>query len=127
MSAWRQKAIDALPESKKDFEDPNESIYLVFSTMLTAAIQFHKVGDSIRLRKIYGFAEWCFRQKSKDLWNAAGTAFYEHLGDRPETLQEMNLWVKRETFLEIRELIGLRVGRKELQHLDDAYGITAGK
>jgi hypothetical protein len=36
MSVWRQKAIECLPEERKDFEDPESSIYLVFSELLLA-------------------------------------------------------------------------------------------
>jgi hypothetical protein len=45
------------------------------------------------LRKIYGFAEWCFEQKAKDLWNAAGVAFYEHLFDRREYRDQVVPWL----------------------------------
>jgi hypothetical protein len=78
MSAWRQKAIDCLPELKQEFESPETSIYAVFIEMRTALVEFHKSDNKERVRKIYDFAEWCFFQKSKDLWNAAGVSFYEH-------------------------------------------------
>ena len=57
------------------------------------------------LQKIYGYAEWCFRQKAKDLWNAAGVAFYEHLGDTPETRDEMHNWVKPDIFEDVAGLL----------------------
>jgi hypothetical protein len=60
----------------------------------TALVEFHRVSDIIRIKQVYDFAEWCFRQKSKELGNAAGVSFYEHLGDNPETLKEMKRWVK---------------------------------
>ena len=40
----------------------------------------------IRFGRIYEFAEWCFEQRTKDLWNAAGVAFYEHLFDSHHSL-----------------------------------------
>ncbi|MGC4035440.1 MAG: hypothetical protein QM764_05725 [Chitinophagaceae bacterium] len=121
MSAWRKKAIECLPESKKDFEDPDMSIYNVFSELLSAAVDFHKVKNIESLQKIYDFAEWCFRQKSKDLWNAAGISFYEHLGDYPETRQEMRQWVKPDIYKDIRGLLELRLIDKELQQIDKTY------
>jgi hypothetical protein len=125
MSAWRKKAIECLPELRKDFEDPEESIYLVFSAMLSAAIDFHKENNIDRLQKIYDFAEWCLRQKSKDLWNAAGVSFYEHLGDQTETRQDIRRWVKPEIYAEIRELLEVRLSDKEMQQIDSSYrGIT---
>src|ERR1700737_324860 len=121
MSAWRKKAIECLPELRKDFEDPEESIYLVLSAMLSAAIDFHMENNIDRLQKFYDFAEWCFRQKSKDLWNAAGVAFYEHLGDHIETRQDIRRWVKPDIYAEIRGLLELRLTDKELQQIDSNY------
>jgi hypothetical protein len=121
MSVWRKKAIECLPESRKDFEDPEESIYLVFSALLSAAIGFHKTNNFDRLQKIYDFAEWCLRQKDKQLWNAAGVSFYEHLGDQAETRQEMRRWVKPETYTEIRGLLEIRLSEEELQQIDNNY------
>ena len=122
MSVWRQKAIECLPESRKDFEDPQTSIYNIFSELRSATINFHKANNIDRLQKIYDFAEWCFRQKSKELWNAAAVAFYEHLGDYPETRQEMRRWVKSDIYNDIRGLLELRLSNKELQQIDKTYG-----
>ena len=127
MSVWRRKAIECLPELRKDFEDPNESIYLVFSTLHSAAVDFHKANNTARLQKIYDFAEWCFRQKGKDLWNAASVSFYEHLGDRPETLLEMRRWVKLDIYAEIRGLLELRISSAALKQLDKDYGVAVRK
>src|ERR1700752_3685877 len=109
MSTWRQKAIDCLPELRKEFENPTTSIYDVFIELLPATIEAHKNNDINRLRKFYDFAEWCFRQKEKDLWNSAGVSFYEHLGDHEETKNAMPQWVKKDIYNNIRCLLELRV------------------
>jgi hypothetical protein len=121
MSAWRKKAIECLPESRKDFEDPDTSIYLVFSELLSAAIHFHKTNDIDRLQKIYDFAQWCIQQKDKDLWNAAGVSFYEHLGDQAETRKEMRRWVKPEIYAVIRGLLEVRLSTEEMKQIDNNY------
>ena len=118
MSTWRQKAIKCLPEQRKDFQDPQTSIYEVFSELLPAAIEFHKQQNIPRLREIYDFAEWCFRQKSKELWNAAGVSFYEHLGDHEETSREIRQWVKPDIYAEIRELLKWRLSEQEFKKID---------
>lgn len=69
------------PELRRDVERWGCSIYEVFFELLPASREAHKTGDIEALHRIYGFAEWCFEQKAKDLWNAAGVAFYEHLFD----------------------------------------------
>ncbi len=121
MSVWRQKAINCLPESKKDFEQPTTSIYDVFFELLPAVVEAHKRKDIDRLKNIYDFAEWCFRQKDKDLWNSAGVAFYEHLGDYEETKQAIPQWIKYDIYKDIRGLLEARLDRNEIRKLDSYY------
>jgi hypothetical protein len=121
MSTWRRKAISCLPELKKDFEDAETSIYGVFLEMLPALIEAHKQNDTDRLENIYNYAEWCFKQKEEDLWNAAGVAFYEHLGDYEETRNEMPKWVKYEIYKQIRGLLELRIAKDTLLELDKRF------
>ncbi|AYL94667.1 DUF7674 family protein [Mucilaginibacter celer] len=123
MSAWRKRAIACLPELRKEFEDPSTSIYGVFMELLPATVNAHKNNDATQLRRCYEFAAWCFTQKSKDLWNAAAVSFYEHLGDRAETLQGMHLWVSRDIYLEIRGLLKQRLDDVVMKELDKRYGV----
>ena len=121
MSVWRQKAIACLPEFKRDIEQRETSIYEVFSYLLSAVVDSHKNNDVERLRLLYGYAEWCYRQKEKDLWNAAGVAFYEHLGDQIETRECMAQWVKYDIYKEVRGLLELQVDERILQEIDKNY------
>lgn len=124
MSAWRKRAIECLPALKKDFEDPQTSIYGVFMELLQATVASHKSNNVAQLKKNYDFAEWCFRQKSEDLWNAAGVSFYEHLGDKTETLQSIHQWVKQDIYIEIRPLLKERVTDATLKAIDGLYGLN---
>ena len=121
MSVWRRKAIECLPEFSGEFQKQETSIYDVFMRMLPAAVQAHKNKDNLRLQSIYSYAEWCFRQKEKMLWNAAGVAFYEHLGDCEETSQEIAKWVKPGIYKEIRGLLEWRLDSDTLKKLDRSY------
>ena len=80
MSVWKRKAIECLPELQNDFQNPTTSIYSIFSGMIPALVEAHKVNNVKRIKKIYDFAKWCSTQKEKDLWNALGYHF-------------MNIWV----------------------------------
>jgi len=121
MSVWRRKAIDCLPDLKKEFENPGMSIYDVFIEILPAVVKANKEKDILKLEKIYGFAEWCLQQKEKDLWNAAGVSFYGHLGDYEETLNEMPKWLKQNIYVNIRDLLEVRLQKVEIQRLDNLY------
>jgi hypothetical protein len=124
MSVWRRKAIECLPQLKKEFEHPDNSIYNVFSEMLSALVIAYKEQDNEKINRIYGFAEWCLNQKEKDLWNAAGVAFYEHLGDHQETLKEFPKWVKPNIYAQIRGLLELRLEKAEMKKIDKLYGLN---
>jgi hypothetical protein len=83
MANWRRKVIALFPDLRREVQRRDFSIYRVFFDLLPRVRAAHESGDDETLRRIYGFTEWCFVQKAKDLWNAAGVAFYEHVFDGP--------------------------------------------
>lgn len=68
-----------------------------------------------------------FQAKSEDLWNAAGVSFYEHLGDKAETLEAIHLWVRRDIYTEIRPLLEQRLDEATLKAIDGLYDLQNGK
>jgi hypothetical protein len=127
MSAWRKRAIECLPGSKREFENPEASIYTVFMELLPSTVAAHRNNDTSQLKKNYDFAEWCFMQKSEDLWNAAGVSFYEHLSDKTETLQAIHQWVKLDIYIEIKPLLKRRLDDVTLKAIDGLYGLQNSK
>lgn len=122
MSVWRRKAIECLPELRAEFQKPGTSIYGVFVEVFAAAKEAHTVNDVPTLQRIYSFAEWCFRSKEEELWNAAGVSFYEHLVDYEETLAEMPVWVKKDIYDEISVLLKERMPEQALAALGKRFG-----
>ena len=114
MSAWRRKALELFPDLRNEIQQGDTTIYTVFFELLPRCRQAHLAKNTEELKKIYGYAEWCFRHKAKYLWNAAGVAFYEHLGDQPETRDEMHLWVKPDIFEDILGLLQQRMRQDDL-------------
>jgi hypothetical protein len=121
MSVWRRKAIECMPKYRQDFEKKGTSIYEVFFTLLGETVRAHQSNDTAKLKDYYAFAEWCLNQRAKDLWNAAGVFFYEHLADQEETSKAMPLWVKRSIYTRIRGLLVFRIGEDRVQQLDALY------
>lgn len=121
MSAWRKKAIECAPELKKEFEDPELTIYSVFMELLPLTREAHKVNNTDKLKKIYDFAEWCHKQKDKNIWNAVGVSFYEHLADYNETFNEFTYWIKKEIYIDIRNLLNQRIEDVKIKTLDEYY------
>jgi hypothetical protein len=81
MASWRRKAAALFPQLRREIQRREFSIYSLYFELLPLSRAAHESGDAETLRRIYGFAEWCFRQKAKNMWNAAGVAFYEHVFD----------------------------------------------
>ena len=121
MSVWRRKAIEAFPGQRRELEDPECTIYNVFFELLPRCVEAHTVGNTLELKKIYEFAEWCYSQKSHDLWNAVGVAFYEHLGDAEITLREMPKWVKPHIFADIAGLLSARMKPERFERLSQEF------
>lgn len=121
MSVWRRKAIACMPNHRQEFEKKDTSIYEVFFTLLGETVHAHRNNDIAKLKEYYAFAEWCLNQRAKDLWNAAGVAFYEHLADKEETSQAMPIWVKRSIYMRIKELLVFQIGEDRVRQLDALY------
>ncbi|MEP6845642.1 MAG: hypothetical protein ABI861_06550 [Panacibacter sp.] len=119
MSVWLQKAIDCLPELRKEYKLNELTIYTTFSEILHATVEAHKTNDEGRLRKFYDFAAWCFKQKDKSLRNAAGVSFYEHLGDRKETLDAIPKWIEKDIYKDVRALLEISLNETQLKQLDE--------
>jgi len=81
MSKWRRRALELFPDLKSELNSPDYTVYSLYVDLLPAVIEAHRAGNDDRLSAIYGYAAWCARSSAKDLWNAAGVSFYEHLFD----------------------------------------------
>ncbi len=120
MSSWRRKILTLFPTLRFDAQQPNYTIYTAFFDLLPMSRKAHKAGDDETLRRIYGFAEWCFEQPAKDLWNAAGVSFYEHLFDEyPSLWPEIVQWLSPRVVKEVWPLLEWRLKVDELARVQD--------
>lgn len=115
MANWRRKAINLFPDLRYDVQRRDFSIYMLFFQLLPMSRAAHKAGDDETLRRIYGFAEWCFEQKANNMWNAAAVAFYEHLfDDHPSLWPEIVTWLSPRV---IEDVWGLWEWRLSVENL----------
>ena len=126
MSTWRRLALELFPEMRRFIQEKDTSYYWVFMDLLPMVVRAHEAEDTSALRRIYRFAEWCFEQRHRapDLCNAAATAFYEHLVDKPVTLEAIPRWVKPEIFEDMEYEFKRRLDRQgpnRFQELVDRY------
>ncbi|MCA1595908.1 MAG: hypothetical protein LC772_05745 [Chloroflexi bacterium] len=121
ISDWQQKALDLFPDLRPDIEEDDASIYTLFFELLPRCEEAHGRGDIEELKKIYSYAAWCSQQEEKELWNAAGVAFYEHLVDHPLMREQIPLWLSVEIFGKVSGLFEWRLGPEEFTLLKTRY------
>jgi hypothetical protein len=83
MSVWRRRALEIFPDLRLELTSADvDSPYALWrDVLLPKVIRAHSVGDTKMLGRIYGYPAWSIRQPGKDVSNAAGVSFYEHLFD----------------------------------------------
>src|SRR5689334_1534792 len=105
MSAWRKKAIECLPEDKKDLESPDTTIYTVFGYMLGALRTAHLNNEHEKLKKIYTFVAWSLKQKEKDVWMEVGVVCYQPLGEDEVNLVQIHTLVSKDIYVVARDML----------------------
>jgi hypothetical protein len=94
VSVWRRKALETFPELQRALKDRDEvwsadALWMMYLCPLV--LEAHARDDRDLLRRIYGYAAWSSRQPAKEVWNAVGVSFYEHLFDDPQS----DDWIER--------------------------------
>jgi hypothetical protein len=116
MAVWRRKVDDLFPELRADFaEDKPLTLYLVFYTLLPFVREAHRRGDEDALRRVYEFAYWCHRHR--DLENAVGVGFYEHLFDDWSLRREVIPWLSPDVRSDILSLWEYRLESHQMAEL----------
>lgn len=121
MSTWRRKALEQFNDLRIEIQHKNTTIYMLFFELLPRVRTAHANNDIEELNKIYEFAEWCSNQKSENLWNAAGVAFYEHLVDNGITYEAIPYWIKPSIFDDVKALFKNRLSELKYKELVNKY------
>lgn len=103
MDAWRRLAIELFPERCKGywgFNRSHMSLYHIFFELKDDLDQLIRTNDEDEIKKIFQLVNWCFdqRHENRDIWNAAATAFLEHLADTTERAVLIPKWVQPAVF-----------------------------
>lgn len=117
MNTWRNKAKESLPGLRVNVQ--RASLYQVFFDLRNALCKAHKAKDELLLKNIYGFAEWCYRHS--DMWNAAGVAFYEHLGDDDLVRREFPRYVPHSIYRKIEPRLAVSLSSAQLYEIQKVY------
>ena len=121
MSEWRRKAIEMFPDLRPELQRKDYTIYMAFFDLFPRLREAQNRGDKEEMQRIGEFAAWCARQKAKDLWNAAGVSFYEHLAFHEETIQLIPELVPPDVFADVRSLLEGQLGAERYAQLVEEY------
>jgi hypothetical protein len=121
MATWRRRAIELFPELRQDLDLEDYSIYQLFFDLVPRVERAHAEGDEEVLKRAYGFAAWCAAQKTKDLWNAAGVAFYEHVFDRWNQRHSVVPWLSPQVIANSWSLWEMRLNHSQLAELRQLF------
>jgi hypothetical protein len=116
---WRSRAIESFPELHAELVDPDElfSVYALWFELLPLAEEAHRAGDDDPLKRIYGYASWCFEQGG-DLRNAVAVSFYEHLLDERWMRSLALPWLNARVVREVRPLWSERLSIDDMREVD---------
>jgi len=81
------------------------SIYQIFFKLERDLDNHIQSNDQDYLRRIFSLVNWCFdhRETADGIWNAAATAFLEHMADEDERAELIPNWVKPDLFADMRD------------------------
>jgi hypothetical protein len=100
--------------------DEHKTPMLLFFDLMPVFRDAYRSDDQSKLLRIFAFAEWCARHPNKDIWNAAGVAFYEHLFDHGEAPERILPWISAETYADVRGLFAWRLGAQAADNIENA-------
>lgn len=121
MSAWRRRAIETLPDMRREFEDPEMTIYQVLFEMLARVENEADRKDEKEPERIFDYALWCHTNRDREITNAVGVAFYEHLADEPHLRDMIVHRLPPNVFEDCRSLFELRLTPPEFKELCERY------
>ena len=134
MSKWRRLVIELFPEYNKGFwafQRGRMSLTMIFFELKNDLDEKIEIGDSEWIQNVFYFCEWCFKQRMRNpgIWNAAATAFVEHLADDEIRPKLIPIWVKPDMFEDMQyEFMKRREreGKGKAQQLFDEYNKVHG-
>ncbi|MEQ1932077.1 MAG: hypothetical protein ABL957_16310 [Parvularculaceae bacterium] len=111
---WRSLAKALLPSVLESFDrsDPNGGPMRFFFEVLPEFQSALQSNDEPRLVAALEFARWSLAQPEKELWNAAGVAFWELLFDDWKQSARVAAWIPPDVICLVDGLWRFRLGEK---------------
>jgi|SRR6187397_495448 hypothetical protein len=122
MSLWRRRAVETFPDLRRELTSADvDSTYSMWALVLLPLAEEALARDERDLLgRIYGYAAWSMRQPDKDVSNAAGVSFYEHVFDRRQSedwIERVVEWIPDDVVEDVWPLWAERLSPSEVELL----------
>lgn len=114
---WKNKARELLPTLRAVIEH-DWSCHVFLGELLPLVWEAHRAKDADSLRRLYGFARWCFDQPGQFLANAAVVSFYELLFDEWDLRYDIAAWLPPDVVAKARPLWEWRLPGERMTEVD---------
>ena len=121
---WKTKALEMLPALRQVIEH-DWSCHVFLGELVTLVWDAHRARDADGLRRIYGFARWCFDQPGQFLANAAVISFYELVFDEWELRHDIAAWLPADVVARVRPLWEWRLPGPRMTEVDRLVGLAS--
>lgn len=124
MSAWRRKAIKAVPELKHTLENVENPM----QAWIEINLYFEKLNretDNKAIDRILSYARWCLSEQAGKLPSNTSTAvcygFYEHLPIERNNWIYFNKWFTKSEFESLKGIFLYHIGEEKLNELSMVF------
>jgi hypothetical protein len=117
VAEWKSKALELLPALRPVIEH-DWSCHVFLGELLPLVWDAHRAEDEDSLRRIYGFARWCFDAPGQFLTNAAVVSFYELVFDEWDLRHRIAAWLPADVVARVRPLWEWRLPGPKMAEVD---------
>jgi hypothetical protein len=125
MSAWRETALELLPEYQQLIEKSETPMALWVELQCRFSLDYKDLGDDL-IKRFYQYAKWCVESPGQDgylsdVGTAASVAFYEHLAEQKAIRDDVYRWLSKEQFLKLESVFGYHQEPEEYEKFKETF------
>jgi hypothetical protein len=130
MSAWRREASIRLPEfqriiASRDVDNPM-MLWIELGTSFSQLCQQDPPPFEV-LKKFWGYARWCMKQKNDDVVTAAALAFCEHLLGSKAQCRVLSHIMSRQEYAGLKGLLLYHNSQEQYEQVLQSFGTGNSK
>ena len=125
MSTWKREALERLPECSDILTRYGLKATEVLVELRLVCEAAHKRGGDDLLRRIYGYARWCWQSPAPHLRRAVEFAFYQHVPVISAMRRDIHRRFTQSEFDQLREPFSWQLSAEEMAQLEREFSETS--